>query len=77
MTTSHTKRNLALQLELPLPPVATAGDAGPAPDWRLDDETRRRGRRGIAAARALLGGPKPATGAPGGRDRRTGSWRAA
>ena len=30
----------------------------PAPEWRLDDETRDVGRRGLAQARAALG-PRP------------------
>lgn len=36
---------MARQLDL-LPPVD--------PDWRIDDETREAGRRGIAKARAAL-----------------------
>ena len=34
------------QLDLPLPPVD--------PEWRIDDETRAIGRRGLAKARAAL-----------------------
>ena len=58
-----------LQLELPLRP--RTGDEGrPASghvdaEWRLDEETRQVGRRGVAAARAALAG----TGPVHGRDR--------
>lgn len=30
------------------------GDNDQGPDWRLDERTRERGRRGVAAARAAL-----------------------
>ena len=36
----------------------------PAPEWRLDDDTREVGRRGLARARAALG-PRPLTDASG------------
>jgi hypothetical protein len=58
MTTDRRHRSYAIQPQLPLP---TAGDdpaTGPVPDgddgWRLDDQTRLIGRRGIAEARARL-----------------------
>jgi len=64
-----------LQLELALgSSVPPAGRHRPA-DWHLDEQTRRRGRRGVAAARARLqegpdGGGRepggPAAGAPRG-----------
>jgi len=43
------------QLRLPGPDLAaeTAGDQDGGA-WRLDDETRRRGREGVAAARRAL-----------------------
>ncbi len=77
MTTSDTKRTPALQLQLPLSTADAPGDDRPAPDWRLDDETRRLGRRGIAAARACLDGRPSGAGSPAGRGRRPGSRRAA
>ena len=45
MATDQTKRTPALQLELPLPSGGDTGHGGPDPEWRLDEETRRLGRR--------------------------------
>ncbi len=51
----------------------------PPADWRLDEDTRRIGRQGVAAARALLGEPPGATDEDRRRDDRqergTGSER--
>jgi hypothetical protein len=58
MTTDRRHRSYALQPQLPLPAAGDDPAAGPAPeqedDWRLDDQTRLIGRRGIAEARARL-----------------------
>jgi hypothetical protein len=48
------------QLRLPL-------SVEPEPGWRLDQRTRQIGRRGVAAARALLT-PAPAAAPPSGPD---------
>jgi hypothetical protein len=77
MATDQTKRTPALQLELPLPSGGDTGDGGPDPEWRLDEETRRLGRRGIASARARLAGRHGGSRGPAGGDRRTGAGRAA
>jgi hypothetical protein len=55
-----------MQPELPLerPAPASASTSDPIPgsaggeEWRLDEETRRIGQRGIAAARAALAAPR-------------------
>ncbi len=54
MSTVRRHRSPAIQLELPLrsPPARVA--PRPEGDWRLDEQTRRIGRQGVAAARALL-----------------------
>jgi hypothetical protein len=84
MTTDRRHRSYAIQPQLPLPALPAAGDdpaTGPVPDggdqWRLDDQTRLIGRRGIAEARARLEeARRVATGGAGaGPDR--GSGRAA
>jgi hypothetical protein len=46
----------ALQLELTLPAPPTRATPPRDDDWRLDEATRRIGRRGVAAARAVLAG---------------------
>lgn len=54
MSTARRHRSPTTQLQLPLhsPPAEAA--PGPQEDWRLDERTRRIGRQGVAAARALL-----------------------
>ena len=54
MSTARRHRSPTIQLELPLrsPPAEATPD--PQGDWRLDERTRRIGRQGVAAARALL-----------------------
>jgi hypothetical protein len=77
MESDTTTRAPALQLELPLPTPEADRAGGTPPDWRLDEETRRIGRRGIAAARARLAGrPRGTDGSAHGR-RRPGAGRAA
>jgi hypothetical protein len=54
----------AHQPELPLPIVPRTASSQSAPDghpheWRLDEQTRLIGQRGIAAARALLAAHAP------------------
>jgi len=44
-----------MQLELPLRSTPGRRTAPSRPEWRLDEQTRRVGRLGVAAARALLG----------------------
>ena len=45
-----------MQLELPLRSTPGPRTWTPSrPEWRLDEQTRRVGRQGVAAARALLG----------------------
>jgi hypothetical protein len=62
MTSNPRPLPLALQLELTLPasPTRTTPPTRVIPprddDWRLDEATRRIGRQGVAAARALLAG---------------------
>jgi hypothetical protein len=55
MSTRHRPRTSTTQPELPLasPPAPTDGRR--PGDWHLDEVTRRLGRDGVAAARALLG----------------------
>ena len=54
MPTARRHRSPTVQLELPLrSPPAEAAPRRQA-DWHLDEQTRRIGRRGVAAARALL-----------------------
>jgi hypothetical protein len=57
MSTVGRHRTPTIQLELPLrSPPAKAAPAAPRhqADWHLDEHTRRIGRQGVAAARALL-----------------------
>jgi hypothetical protein len=58
MTTDRRHRSYTIQPQLPLPAAGDDPAIGPAPDrddeWRLDDQTRLIGRRGIAEARARL-----------------------
>jgi hypothetical protein len=59
MGTDQPKPCRAQQPELPLPIVPPPASGQPTPDshpheWRLDEQTRLIGHRGIAAARALL-----------------------
>jgi hypothetical protein len=68
MTVDHTSHRSGYQPQLPLP--ASAGDhpgdsvpTVPAYGWRLDEHTRQVGRRGVAAARALLEGTPAAAAA--------------
>jgi len=66
MTVHRTPRRSGYQPQLPLPVSACDRPGDPAPcwpadDWRLDEHTRHVGRRGVAAARALLQG-SPAAG---------------
>ncbi len=61
MTVDRTSRRSGYQPQLPLPVSACdrPGDPAPSPPadgWRLDEHTRQVGRRGVAAARALLQG---------------------
>jgi hypothetical protein len=65
MTSDRRRRSPVIQPQLPLscPPEAEA--PRPPSDWQLDEDTRRIGRQGVAAARALLGEPSG-----GDRDRR-------
>jgi hypothetical protein len=63
METKETTSDRARQLQLPLTgatgvPERTA-EARSAAEWRLDERTRLIGRRGIAAARALLAEHSP------------------
>jgi hypothetical protein len=44
-----------IQPQLPLSCPAEAEAPRPPADWQLDEDTRRIGRQGVAAARALLG----------------------
>ncbi len=53
MTTDR-RRPPTIQLELPLTPPPTQATQPLDEDWRLDERTRRIGRQGVAAARALL-----------------------
>ncbi|HUD17831.1 MAG TPA: hypothetical protein VMQ59_11235 [Acidimicrobiales bacterium] len=66
MSTASRRRPHTLQPELPLTPTAPTAptEAGGSPaspgrhtDWHLDEQTRRLGHQGVAAARALLAGP--------------------
>jgi len=66
MTVNRTSRRSGYQPQLPLPVSACdlPGDPAaswPADDWRLDEHTRHVGRRGVAAARALLEGSPAAS----------------
>ena len=58
MTTARRSRSRTTQPELPLRLASAAPSRRPAPpeaaDWRIDEDTRRVGRRGIAAARERL-----------------------
>lgn len=61
MTVDRTSRRSGYQPQLPLPVPASDRPGYPAPSWpadawRLDEHTRQVGRRGVAAARALLEG---------------------
>jgi hypothetical protein len=91
MTTDRRRRSTTMQLELPLGSPSgrssrrrrtdwrPKADRRPVTDWRLDEQTRRIGRQGIAAARALLqdagdagaaggaGAAGPGNGSDGGR----------
>jgi hypothetical protein len=53
-------------------PLRLVGEDGRAEDWRIDDQTREVGRRGLAAARAAL-----AAAARRSEERATGAGRAA
>jgi hypothetical protein len=81
MTTDRRHRSYTIQPQLPLPAAGDDPAIGPASDhddeWRLDDQTRLIGRRGIAEARARLEEARraPAGGAAAGP--RRGSGRAA
>ncbi len=61
MTVDRTSHRSGYQPQLPLPASARDHPGDPAPPWpadgwRLDEHTRQVGRRGVAAARALLEG---------------------
>ncbi|HEX3980395.1 MAG TPA: hypothetical protein VHW93_04190 [Acidimicrobiales bacterium] len=69
MTSTATQRDRPSQLVLPL--QSDPGRVDPVGDaWKLDEETRQIGRRGVAAARALLErSTGPADGRRPGHDR--------
>jgi hypothetical protein len=60
MTAARRPRTAATQPELPLRPapadgqVPTRSDDAVDPEWRLDEQTRQVGLRGVAFARAQL-----------------------
>jgi hypothetical protein len=82
MTTDRRHRSYTIQPQLPLPAAGDDPAIGrPASDhdddWRLDDQTRLIGRRGIAEARARLEEARRASTGGAGADRSRGSGRAA
>ncbi|MGD0313569.1 MAG: hypothetical protein ABSC90_14035 [Acidimicrobiales bacterium] len=54
MTATAGHRYRPSQLELPLHQPDPGHDDPAADGWKLDEQTRRIGRQGVAAARALL-----------------------
>jgi hypothetical protein len=70
MSTVRRHRSPTIQLQLPLNSVPSEATKRLQADWRLDERTRSIGRRGVAAARALLGEstPAPEEAADAGRD---------
>jgi hypothetical protein len=81
MTTDRRHRSYTIQPQLPLPAPDDDPAIGPAPDhdddWRLDDQTRLIGRRGIAEARARLEAARRAPSGGAATGPRRGSGRAA
>jgi hypothetical protein len=63
MDTKEPTSHRASQLQLPLTGAAELpeqpAEARPTAEWRLDERTRLIGRRGVAAARALLAEHSP------------------
>jgi len=51
---------VAYQEQLPLPDTSPVAPRSGQDDWRLDEQTRRAGRRGLAAARLALSRCAPA-----------------
>jgi hypothetical protein len=71
MSSNRPSRPPAHQPELPLTGTEPQESGPPTaeprpPEWRLDERTRRIGRQGIAAARALLAAHDPTRHQPGG-----------
>ncbi len=72
-TSTRSDHQPTLPFAVPVPDRADGcgARADPGHDWRLDEHTRRVGRRGVAAARALLEGasaaPENPAGPQGGR----------
>jgi hypothetical protein len=62
MSTRHRHRTSTTQPELPLASPTGPTDGRRPGDWHLDEVTRRLGRDGVAAARALLRGSDGADG---------------
>ncbi len=60
MSTVRRHRSPTIQLELPLSSSPSEATKRLQADWHLDERTRRIGRRGVAAARALLEDRTPA-----------------
>ena len=54
MTAPRRRHTVPDQPELPLHQPPVAGEARRDEDWRLDEETRQIGLRGVALARARL-----------------------
>jgi hypothetical protein len=66
MTASAAHRARPSQLKLPLHQPDPGHDDRAADAWKLDEQTRRIGREGVAAARALLEQSAAARTRPGG-----------
>jgi hypothetical protein len=81
MTTDRRHRSYAIQPQLPLPAAGEDPATGPVrqgdDEWRLDDQTRLIGRRGIAEARARLEEARRAAAGGTAAGPRRGSGRAA